>query len=188
MLFSVDGKTPAVHSSAFVAPTAVLIGEVTIAAGASVWFNAVLRGDAGAITVGEDSNIQDCAVLHEEIAVGRGCTLAHLSLVHDSRLEDDVLIGNGAQVYGGVLVRTGAVVGAGAVVPGPMELPAHTLWLGVPAKQMAAKDAESERQASEKLRALTDFTREHYMERRLHYLNSLTPADAAAEALLRSLG
>ena len=79
-----------------IAQGACVVGDVTLAKGVSVWYNAVIRGDEGAITVGEDTNIQDCTVLHEAVTVGRGCTVGHGAILHGCTVEDGALIGMGA--------------------------------------------------------------------------------------------
>ena len=109
-------------------------GDVTLGRGVSVWYNAVLRGDDGAITVGEDTNIQDCAVLHEETRVGAGCTIGHGAIVHGCTVGDNVLIGMGAVVLHGAVIGVDCVVGAGALVTGKMNAPAGSMILGSPAK------------------------------------------------------
>ena len=109
-------------------------GDVTLGRGVSVWYNAVLRGDDGAITVGEDTNIQDCAVLHEETRVGAGCTIGHGAIVHGCTVGDNVLIGMGAVVLNGAVIGDDCVVGAGALVTGKMNAPAGSMILGSPAK------------------------------------------------------
>ena len=109
-------------------------GDVTLAKGVSVWYNAVLRGDEGAITVGEDTNIQDGAVLHEETVVGKGCTIGHNAIVHGCTVGDNVLIGMGAVVLNGARIGDNCIVGAGALVTGKMDAPAGSMILGSPAK------------------------------------------------------
>ena len=109
-------------------------GDVTLGRGVNIWYNAVLRGDDGAITVGEDTNIQDCAVLHEETAVGRGCTIGHGAVVHGCAVGDNVLIGMGAVVLNGARIGDDCIVGAGALVTGKMDAPAGSMILGSPAK------------------------------------------------------
>ena len=99
MIFSIDGKTPNIHPTAFVAPSAVLIGDVTLEENSSVWFGAVLRADSGKIVIGEGTNVQDGAILHEETVLGKFCVLAHSVLVHKAVLGNRVLIGHGALVY-----------------------------------------------------------------------------------------
>ena len=109
-------------------------GDVTLGKGVSVWYNAVLRGDDGAITVGEDTNIQDCAVLHEETHVGSGCTIGHGAIVHGCTVGDNVLIGMGAVILNGARIGDDCIVGAGALVTGKMDAPAGSMLLGSPAK------------------------------------------------------
>ena len=109
-------------------------GDVTLGKGVSVWYNAVIRGDDGAITVGEGTNIQDCAVLHEETHVGAGCTVGHGAIVHGCTVGDNVLIGMGAVVLNGARIGDNCIVGAGAVVTGKMDAPAGSMILGSPAK------------------------------------------------------
>ena len=109
-------------------------GDVTLGKGVSVWYNAVLRGDEGAITVGEDTNIQDGAVMHEETVVGRGCTIGHNAIVHGCTMGDNVLIGMGAVVLNGAKIGDNCIVGAGALVTGKMDAPAGSMILGSPAK------------------------------------------------------
>lgn len=109
-------------------------GDVTLGRGVSIWYNAVLRGDDGAITVGEDTNIQDCAVLHEQTHVGAGCTIGHGAVVHGCVIGDNVLIGMGAVVLNGARIGDNCVVGAGALVTGKLDAPAGSMILGSPAK------------------------------------------------------
>ena len=100
----------------------------------NIWYNAVLRGDEGAITVGEGTNIQDCAVLHEETRVGAGCTIGHGAIVHGCTVGNNVLIGMGAIVLNGANIGDDCIVGAGALVTGKMDAPAGSMILGSPAK------------------------------------------------------
>lgn len=109
-------------------------GDVTLGRGVNIWYNAVLRGDDGAITVGEDTNIQDCAVLHEETVVGQGCTIGHGAVVHGCTIGDNVLIGMGAVVLNGARIGDDCIVGAGALVTGKMDAPAGSMILGSPAR------------------------------------------------------
>lgn len=109
-------------------------GDVTLGKGVSVWYNAVIRGDDGAVTVGENTNIQDCAVLHEETHVGAGCTIGHGAIVHGCTIGDNVLVGMGAIVLNGARIGDNCIVGAGALVTGKMDAPAGSMLLGSPAK------------------------------------------------------
>lgn len=113
-------------------------GDVTLAKGVSIWYNAVLRGDEGAIVVGENTNIQDGAVLHEETRVGAGCTIGHNAIVHGCTVGDNVLIGMGAVVLNGAKIGDNCIVGAGALVTGKMDAPAGSMILGSPAKVVRA--------------------------------------------------
>ena len=109
-------------------------GDVTLGKGVNIWYNAVLRGDEGAITVGEGTNIQDCAILHEETRVGAGCTIGHGAIVHGCTVGDNTLIGMGAIVLNGANIGDDCIVGAGALVTGKMDAPAGAMILGSPAK------------------------------------------------------
>jgi len=109
-------------------------GDVTLGRGVNIWYNAVLRGDDGAIIVGEGTNIQDCAVLHEETHVGAGCTVGHGAIVHGCTVGDNVLIGMGAVLLNGARIGDDCIVGAGALVTGKLDAPAGSMILGSPAK------------------------------------------------------
>ena len=109
---------PKFDESVFVCPGAAIVGDVTLGKNVNVWYNAVLRGDDGAIKVGDNTNIQDCAVLHEETTVGSGCTIGHGAIVHGCTVGDNVLIGMGATVLNGAKIGDNCIVGAGALVTG----------------------------------------------------------------------
>ncbi len=135
MFYALGDKRPRVHESAFVAPGAVLIGDVTVHANVTIWPGAVLRGDMGPIVIGEGSSVQDNAIIHESTTIGRNNTIAHHALVHQVVTEDDVLIANGALVFGGVHIGAGALIGAGAVMNGG-EVEPGALMIGVPARKI----------------------------------------------------
>ncbi len=109
-------------------------GDVTLGKGVNIWYNAVLRGDDGAITVGENTNIQDGAVLHEETHVGAGCTIGHGAIVHGCTVGDNTLVGMGAIILNGARIGSDCIVGAGAMVTGKMDAPDGSMVLGSPAK------------------------------------------------------
>lgn len=137
-IYSFEGKTPNVHADAWIAPTATLIGDVTVEAGASIWYGAVLRADFGTIIVREGANIQDNAVLHVNegvCEVGKNVTVGHLCLVHDCTVGEQALIGNGSTVLDKAVIGKKAMVGAGAVVTPNMVVPDDTLAFGAPAKK-----------------------------------------------------
>ena len=117
-----------------ICPGACVVGDVTLAPGVNVWYNAVLRGDEGAISVGPDTNIQDGVVMHNVTRVGVGCTLGHNAIVHGCTIGDNVLIGMGAVVLDGAKIGDNCLVGAGALVTGKMDAPAGSMILGSPAK------------------------------------------------------
>ncbi len=116
-LFSFEGRSPRVDPTAFVAPTATLIGDVTIEAGASVWFNAVLRADYGPIIVREGANVQDGSVLHAQpdvpVDIGPGATVAHTCVVHSAHVGEEALIANHATVLDGAVIGERSLVAAG---------------------------------------------------------------------------
>ena len=113
---------------------AVVVGNVTIGKGSSIWYNAVLRGDSGKITVGDRTNIQDGCIIHEETHIGADCTVGHGAIVHGCTVGDGCLIGMGAIVLNGAALGDGCLVGAGAVVTGKTKAPAGSVLLGSPAK------------------------------------------------------
>ena len=117
---------------------ACVAGDVTLAKGVSVWYNAVLRGDEGPIVVGENTNIQDGAILHTNTTVGAGCTIGHRAIVHGCTIGDNVLVGMGAIIMDGAKIGDNCIVGAGALVTGKMDAPAGSMLLGSPAKIVRA--------------------------------------------------
>ncbi len=129
---------PQLHPSAFVAPSADLIGHVILGAHSSVWFGAVLRGDTEAVTVGEGSNVQDGAVLHADpgfpCTLGAGVTVGHRAVVHGATCAAGSLVGMGAIMLNGSRLGAGAVLGAGALLPEGREVPEGMLALGIPAR------------------------------------------------------
>ncbi len=128
----------------YVAPSAVLVGDVTIDEGASVWHGAVLRGDFDSIVVGRDSNVQDIVVVHVDrgmpAVIGRRVTVGHAAVVHGCSIGDDCLVGMNSTINSGALIGSGSVVASGAVVRENAEFPAGTLIAGVPAKTIRTVD------------------------------------------------
>ena len=126
------------HESVFIAAGAIVVGDVTLAANASVWFNAVLRGDSESLTIGENSNIQDGAVCHADpglpLAIGQGVTVGHRAIIHGALIGDHSLIGMGAIVMNGAKIGAGCLVGAGALVTQYKAFPDNSLILGSPAR------------------------------------------------------
>src|SRR4051812_12142974 len=137
-LYALGDIVPQIDPDAFVHPDCTIIGNVEIAAGATIWPQAVLRGDQSRIVVGARTSVQDGAVLHctrtLETVVGSDCTIGHLAHLEGCIVENGALIGTGSIVLHRAIVRSGALVGAGAVVTNDMEVPAGAMALGVPAR------------------------------------------------------
>jgi len=140
-LYSFEGKSPRVHSTAFIAPTAVLIGDVTIEENASVWYNAVVRADFSPIVIRAGANIQDGAVIHgtpvNAVLVGPGATVAHLCLIHGAEIGEEALVGNSSTVLDGARVGARAMIAAGSLVTPGTEIPGGMFALGAPCKVKA---------------------------------------------------
>ena len=113
---------------------ACVVGDVTLARGVCVWYNAVLRGDEGEIVVGENTNIQDGVVLHRGCKIGAGCTVGHNAIVHGCTVGDNVLVGMGAIILDGAKIGNNCIVGAGSLVTGKLDAPDGSMILGSPAK------------------------------------------------------
>lgn len=118
----------------FIAPNATVVGDVTLGNDVNIWYGAVLRGDSGAITIGEGSNIQDNCVIHEATTIGQHCTIGHGAIVHGCTVGDGCVIGMGAVVLTGAVLGDGCLVGAGALVTGKTVAEAGSVLLGSPAK------------------------------------------------------
>ena len=137
-LFSFEGRSPQVSPDAWIAPTATLVGDVTVEAGASVWYGAVLRADFGAIVVRAGANVQDGSVLHggddPVTEVGAGATIGHLCVVHGAVVGEQALVGNGATVQDGAVIGARALVAAGSTVTPGTVVPPEVVVTGTPAK------------------------------------------------------
>ena len=153
------GDTPVIGKRTFLAETATLIGTVTIGDDCSVWYGAVLRGDVGAIRIGDRVNIQDNAVLHatfkqSECVIGNDVSIGHCANVHGAVIGNDVIIGMGAIVMDHTVVPDGTIIAAGAVVPANQVLEPG-IYAGIPARKI--KDA------SEAIQAKAHANAEHYL-------------------------
>ena len=129
---------------------ACVVGNVTLGKGVSVWYNAVLRGDNGSIVVGENTNVQDGVVMHNNTRVGAGCTLGHNAIVHGCTIGDNVLVGMGAVVLDGARIGNDCLIGAGSLVTGKMDAPAGSMILGSPARvvrKLTEEEIESIRES-----------------------------------------
>jgi carbonic anhydrase/acetyltransferase-like protein (isoleucine patch superfamily) len=143
-------RLPSIDATAFVAPGAWIVGDVTIGAEASVWFGAVLRGDSDRVEVGARTNVQDGAVLHTDAGnpcvVGTECTVGHRAIVHGCTVGRGSLIGMGAILLSGAEIGEESLVAAGALVRGGASFPRHSLLVGTPARVVRAlSDQDVER-------------------------------------------
>lgn len=118
----------------YIAPGAVVTGQVQLGEHVNIWYGAVLRGDCGKITIGDNTNIQEGCILHEETTVGKGCTIGHGAIIHGCKIGDNCLVGMGAIVLDGAVIGDDCLVAAGALVTGKMDAPAGSLIMGNPAK------------------------------------------------------
>jgi carbonic anhydrase/acetyltransferase-like protein (isoleucine patch superfamily) len=155
-LIPYHGREPVLHPTAFVAPGAVLIGDVEIGPEASIWYNCVLRGDVNRIRVGARTNIQDGTVLHvdsprpgqeagQPTLIGEEVLIGHLAMVHGCILHDRSFVGLGAIVMDGCEIESGGMLAAGAMLTPGKRIPAGQLWAGRPAKYV--RDLSEEEQA-----------------------------------------
>lgn len=150
---------PTIHPSAFIARSAVVLGDVSLAADASVWYLSVLRGDMAPITIGEGSNIQDGTVVHVDegvpCRVGSRVGVGHRVILHGCTVEDDSLVGMGSVLLNRVVIGSGSVIAAGAVLPEDTVVPPGSLVMGVPGRVVRPVDEE--------LRRRIEWTWRHYI-------------------------
>ena len=173
MEFELGGKRPNVHPDAYIAPTAVLIGDVVVEAGASVWFGAVLRGDEAQIRVGQGANVQDNAVLHcaENLptVLEPNASVGHSAQLEGCVVERGAVVGMGATMLQRSRLGAGSMLAAGAVLQEGMEIPPGHLAAGVPATVKKALDGSSNNWVGT--------TAKHYQDRALAYRAKLNPVD-----------
>lgn len=143
---SYSNSQPKIGSNVFVAPTAAVIGDVSVGDDSSLWFGTVLRGDEVPIRIGGKTNIQDNVVIHGdvggEVVIGDDVTIGHGAILHGCTIKDLALIGMGAIVLDGAVVETGALVAAGAVISPGKRVEANTLWAGCPARKIRDLDPD----------------------------------------------
>lgn len=145
-----DGKNenvqPRIHETAFIAPGAVVLGDVTVGEDVGIWYHATVRGDRGSVVIGRGSNIQDNAVVHLDsrfpVTVGENVTVGHSAILHGCTVGDNTLIGMGAILMNGAHIGKNCIIGAGALVTQGMEVPDNSLAVGSPAKVRRAVTAE----------------------------------------------
>ena len=118
----------------YIAPDAIITGDVELGNHVNIWYGAVLRGDSGTITIGEGTNIQDRCILHEKTTLGKNCTVGHGAIVHGCTIGDNTMVGMGAIVLNGAKIGNNCIIGAGALVTGKTDAPNGSVILGSPAK------------------------------------------------------
>jgi carbonic anhydrase/acetyltransferase-like protein (isoleucine patch superfamily) len=145
MIWSLDGRMPQIDPTAWVAPSADVIGTVSLGPRASVWFGAVLRGDTEPIAVGEGTNIQENSVLHTDagfpLTIGADCTIGHRAMLHGCTIADTTLVGMGATVLNGARIGRFCLIGACALVTEGKEVPDYSLVMGAPGRVVRTLDA-----------------------------------------------
>jgi carbonic anhydrase/acetyltransferase-like protein (isoleucine patch superfamily) len=170
--FELSGKRPTVHPDAYIAPTAVLIGDVEVGAGASVWFGAVLRADEAAIKVGEGANIQDNVVVHcahdLPTLIERNASVGHSALLEGCIVEQGALVGMGATMLQRSRLGAGSMLAAGAVLGEGKSVPAGHLAAGVPATVRKPLDGSSQ--------SWVGTAAKHYQDRAVRYRANLRPS------------
>ena len=145
MLYSFDGKKPAIAKNAFIADTACIIGDVSIGERSSVWFNSVIRGDRAKIRIGKGCNIQDNAVIHSDdrnVEIGDGVSVGHGCVMHGCLVKNNALVGMNSTILHGAEIGEYAIVGAGALVPPGHKIPARSVVMGVPCRHVRMTNEE----------------------------------------------
>jgi len=171
LLYALDGVAPRIDPTAWVAPTAVLIGDVRLGPGANIWFNCVLRADTNPIIVGARSNIQDGTIIHVDhgenfTEIGEDVTVGHAAIIHACKLRRRAFVGMGATVLDGAVIEEGGLLGArGLLAPGK-KIGRYELWTGAPARLV--------RVMSEDERAMWDQTAPHYVGLSNRYRSGMT--------------
>lgn len=170
LLLAYGDKTPRIAPDAFVAPGSVIVGDVEIASGASIWFNCTLRADEAAIRIGAGSNLQDGTVVHvhgrkQGTMIGSDVTVGHMVLLHACTLEDGAYVGMGAQVMDEAVIEGGAMLAAGALLTQRKRVPRGELWAGRPARMMRRLAPEEWEQLSR--------TAANYAERAQQFLRQM---------------
>ena len=173
MIYRLGEWTPECHHDTWIADNATVVGRVKLAAGASIWFNAVLRGDGDVISVGENSNIQDGSVLHVDpgspLSIGPNVTVGHKVMLHGCTIGDGSLIGINAVVLNGAKIGRGCLIGANALIPEGKEIPDGSLVMGSPGKVV--------RSLTEAQMAGLKASAAHYVENGRRFKQTLTPFD-----------
>ncbi|MCE1244069.1 gamma carbonic anhydrase family protein [Oryzomicrobium sp.] len=172
-IYTLPGKTPRLDPAAWVAPNATVIGDVRLAAGASVWWNAVLRGDNDPISIGANTNIQDGSVLHTDegvpLTLGENVTVGHMVMLHGCTVGDNSLIGIGTVILNRAVIGRNSIVGANTLIPEGKTYPDGVLILGSPGKVVRQLEPEEIARLAQ--------SAAHYVDNAKRYATGLTAAD-----------
>ena len=173
MIFSLKDKTPTIHDSCFIAPSASLIGLVILKENAGVWFNCVIRADNDTVTIGENTNIQDGSILHVDpgfpINIAANCTIGHKVMLHGCTIDEGSLIGMNAVVLNGAKIGKNCIIGANALITEGTVIPDNSMALGSPAKVV--------KNLSEKTAKLLQKSANHYVDNGKLYSKHLNKID-----------
>lgn len=173
MIYQLDHRTPQLDPNCWIAPNATVIGDVRLHRNASIWWNAVARGDNDPIIIGENSNVQDGSVMHTDVGVpltiGANCTIGHMVMLHGCTIGDNTLIGIGAVVLNRAVIGANCIVGAKSLVPEGKVFPDGSLIFGAPAKVIRALEPDE----IAKLRT----SAAHYVDNWRRYASKLVPLE-----------
>lgn len=171
MLYKLDGLTPNIAANCFIAPTATLIGDVSLEKNCSVWFNVVIRADMDKVLIKENTNIQDGSILHLDkgfpLTIGKNVTVGHKVMLHGCTIGDNTLIGMNAVVLNGAKIGKHCIIGANALVTENMEVPDGHLAVGSPAKVVKALNEDAFKQLA--------LSADHYVNNAKRYISHLSP-------------
>jgi carbonic anhydrase/acetyltransferase-like protein (isoleucine patch superfamily) len=177
-VYALDGVAPVVAPDAFIAPTAVLIGDVEVGSESGIWFNCVVRGDTNRIRIGARTNIQDGTIIHGNVGeafavlIGNDVTVGHAAIIHACTLHDHAFVGMGATVLDGAVIEEGGMLAAGALLTPGKRIGRNELWQGSPARLSRVLNAEDH--------ARFAFTARHYVELARRYRAGLAVSAGAA--------
>jgi len=173
MIYSLKDKTPSIHGSCFIAPSAAIIGDVVLKKNASVWFNCTIRADNDTITIGENTNIQDGSVLHVDpgcpINIAPNCTIGHKVMLHGCTIEENSLVGINAVILNHAKIGKNCIIGANALVTEGTEIPDGSMALGSPAKVVKSLPEEA-------IKLLAEGAK-HYVDNSALFAEHLKPID-----------
>ncbi len=172
MLRPYKGIVPQIHSTCYIDDSAQIIGEVTLGENSSVWMNAVLRGDVNSITVGANSNVQDCGVLHGmlgkyAVVLGDWVTVGHSVTLHGCTVQDRCLIGMGAVILNHATIGEGSIIAAGTLIPEGTVVKPGSLWMGVPGKFKKKLDDAAQESILQYARNYLNYKEQYLLERSL---------------------